>query len=136
KFARHGATDQRNPNVAFAENFAGPLDRIPKRFGGIVVAKETIARLGRLKRRIVVLDDLLNPAAGIRDRERAVSQAIHCDKPTGLEPRRYQRDIGTGFDQVSQPFIEMTAIGESCWIAAGSDGESGFERRVAFAQNN
>src|SRR6266566_7726653 len=37
---------------------------------------------------------------------------------------------------MSQPFIEMTTIGESCWIAAGSDGKSSFERRVAFAQNN
>src|SRR5438045_9407796 len=89
------------------------LDRIPKRFCGKVVAKETIARLGRLKRRIVVLDDFLNPAAGIRDRECAVSQAIHCDKPAGLEPRRYQRDIGTGLDHVTPPSIQMTAMGDS-----------------------
>src|SRR5438045_5186307 len=30
----------------------------------------------------------------------------------------------------------MTTIGEPRWIAAGSDGKSSFERRVAFAQNN
>src|SRR5439155_26075531 len=135
-FPRHCPANQAGPNCVIAKKGSGALDRIPKRFRGIVVAKETIARLGRLKRRIVVLDDFLNPAAGIRDRECAVSQAIHCDKPAGLEPRRYQRDIGTCFDQVSQPFIEMTAISESLWIAAGTDAESGLKRCITLSQNN
>src|SRR5207302_4974860 len=85
-----------------AKNLSRSLNRVPKGFGGIFVAKKSVTAVCR---RIVVLDDFLDSAGDARNRKRAIFQTVHRAQPSRLEPRRNQTDIYSSFDNVRAFFI-------------------------------
>src|SRR5205823_10897517 len=92
--------------------------------------------LRRRECRVIIPNDFLNATAGVRDRDRSISQTIHCDQSAWLELRRHERDVGARLDQMCESFIVKAAISESCWVTPGSNRESGFEAGIAFAEND
>src|SRR5438105_827006 len=83
KISGHRTLHQFSPQFAIPECISSPFDRVPKGFGGIFVAKKTIAVIipG-----IVIFDDFLNSAGRLRDWKGAVFQTIHRAQSGRLEP--------------------------------------------------
>src|SRR5262249_12028160 len=79
KFPFHGPADQTGPKSAIGKEESGTFNRVPKRVRRIVVAKKAVASLRRRECRVIILNDFVNTATCVRDWDRSISQAIHCD---------------------------------------------------------